>query len=101
MTPTLYLVVTGTWPDGDLTGVACTETEVLWHHTSSNEAWLRRDLTDGFPGRLGELRHRFPDGYVVDFVAAGHPLPVQIAGHFRRVTSSVTFNLSDGTDASA
>jgi hypothetical protein len=79
----LFIVVTGDW-GGDLQGVLCSPDEALWQHISSNEDWLARDLTVGFSHRRAELEKRYPDGYDVEFVPPGQPVPVPIAHLFRQ-----------------
>jgi hypothetical protein len=68
--PTVYVIVAG-HPFGgrDLAGMSMTaDGEVLYQHVSSNENWLRSDVTDGFADRKAALAERYPDGFEVEMI---------------------------------
>lgn len=78
--PTVYVVVTGRWEGGDVSGALVLPTgEAPFGHTSSSLDWLRRDLTSGFRDRREDLEHRFPDGYDVVVIDKDDELPADVA----------------------
>jgi hypothetical protein len=74
---TLYVVETGQWEGGDVSGMLITsEGEMLASHWSSSRSWLMSDLTSNF-GRGTQLAERFGQFETV-YVGLDDEIPSEI-----------------------